>query len=214
MTIFAPVRPVRDGNMGYLPISPSYERAPAEPRVLPRTGIAVVGTGGVASGDYFRRMHLLQMGYQAFAVVLVVTVRQPAPYVELMREIQAGFGRTMTRLPEVFGVSRQTLYNWLKGDTPKPAHQEKLEQLAEAARVFSESGFKPTSPALDRMISQGKSLLQLLSEGADGREAAQKLMRIVQRGSEARAKLDELLGGRKARLEASDIGAPSLDEDA
>lgn len=39
-------------------------------------------------------------------------------------------------------------------------------------------------------------------------------MRIAQRGRESRAKLDELLGGRKARLEASDIGAPSLDEDA
>lgn len=203
--------------MGYMSISPLYERAPAEPRVLPRTGIAVVGTGGVANVDYFRHLHQLrlsQMGYQAVLVLVLDKLFEPPPYVALMQEIQAGFGRTMTRLPEVFGVSRQTLYNWLKGETPRPAHQEKLEQLAEAARVFSASGFKPTSPALDRTISQGKSLLQLLSEGADGREAAQNLMRIVQRGRESRAKLDELLGGRKARLEASDIGAPSLDEDA
>jgi transcriptional regulator with XRE-family HTH domain len=156
------------------------------------------------------------MGYQALLVVVVVPVQAPdsAPYAELMQVIKAGFGRTMTRLPEVFGVSRQTLYNWLNGETPKPAQQEKLKQLAEAARMFSKLGFKPTSLALDRTISQGKSLLQLLSEGADGRDAAKKLVRIVQRGNEARAKLDELLGGRKARLEASDMGTPSLDEDA
>ena len=201
--------------MGYMPVS--YERPSAEPRLLPTIG--AVGTGGVQSVDYYRhlhRLHLLHVGYRPFLVLVSVPQFEPtqARYADLMRVIQSGFGRTMSRLPEVFGVSRQTLYNWLKGETPRPAHQERLEQLAEAARAFSTAGFKPTSAALDRTVAQGKSLLQLLSEGADGREAAQKLMRIVRRGNEARAKLDKLLGGRKAKLMASDIGAPSLDEDA
>lgn len=99
-----------------------------------------------------------------------------APYAELMQVIKSGFGRTMSRLPEVFGVSRQTIGSWMKGETPKPVHQEKLRQLAEAARIFSALGFKPTSLALDRTITQGKSLLQLLSEGADGRDAAKRLV--------------------------------------
>jgi hypothetical protein len=185
----------------------------AASQALPVIGVA--GTGGVENGDYYRRMYLLPMGYQAFLVVVApVQAPNPAPYAELMQVTKTGFGRTMTRLPEVFGVSRQTLYNWLTGETPKPAHQEKLRQLAEAARMFSALGFKPTSLALDRPITRGKSMLQLLSEGADGREAAKKLVRVLQRGSKARAKLDDLLGGRKARLEASDMGTPSLDEDA
>jgi transcriptional regulator with XRE-family HTH domain len=200
-------------STGYRPVSAIHSHRPPASQLLPTIGAA--GTGGVESGDYYRRMYLLPIGYQAFLVVVApAQAPDPAPYTELMQVIKSGFGRTMTRLPEVFGVSRQTLYNWLNGETPKPAHQEKLRQLAEAARIFSALGFKPTSLALDRTITQGKSLLQLLSEGADGGNAAKKLVRIVQRGNEARAKLDEMLGGRKARLEASDVGTPSLDEDA
>jgi hypothetical protein len=118
----------------------------------------------------------------------------------------------MTRLPEVFGVSRQALHNWLDGETPKPAHQDKIRQFAEAARVFSALGFKPNSLALDHTISQGKSLLELLRDGGNGRDAARKLVRITRRGIDSRAKLDELLGGRIARPEVSDMGAPSLNE--
>jgi hypothetical protein len=191
-------------STGYRPVRAIHSHRPP---ALPTIGAA--GTGGL---DYYRR---IPMGYQAFLIV-VAPVQAPGstPYAELMQVIKTGFGRTMTRLPEVFGVSRQTLYNWLNGEMPKPAHQEKLRQLAEAARMFSALGFKPTSLALDRTITRGKSLLQLLREGADGREVAQKLVRVVRRGSEARAKLDDLLGSRKARLEASDMGTPSLDEDA
>ena len=136
-----------------------------------------------------------------------------SPFVDLMTEVKAGFGRTMSRLPEIFGVSRQSLYNWLDGETPKDVHHAKLEQLAAAARVFTELGFKPTSATLDRTVAQGKSLLQLLSEGADGKEAAKKLVRIVQRGADSRARLDALLGGRKARPDASDMGTPTFNEE-
>jgi transcriptional regulator with XRE-family HTH domain len=199
-------------STGYRPVPAIHSNRPPPSQMLPTIGAA--GTGGIESGDYYRRMYLLQMGYQAFLVVLApAKAPEPAPYAELMQVIKTGFGRTMTRLPEVFGVSRQTLYNWLNGETPKPVHQEKLKQLAEAARMFSALGFRPTSLALDRTITRGRSLLQLLNEGGDGREAAKKLVRIVQRGNEARAKLDDLLGGRKARLEASDMGTPTMDED-
>ena len=121
----------------------------------------------------------------------------------------------MSHLPAVFGVSRQTLYNWLSGEIPKEQHRDKLVQLAAAARVFIEAGFKPTPLTLERTVARGKSLIELLSEGADGREMGQMLVRIVQRGTAAREKLDAMLGDRKApRLDISDMGRPSLAEDA
>lgn len=193
-------------GIGYRPVPAIYSRVTIEARPLPLIGEA--GTGGLEGESYYR----LRLGYQPFVVVEVVKRQEHAPFAKLMQEVQAGFGRTMTRLPEVFGVSRQTLYNWLEGETPKQGHQAKLLQLAEAANVLSEVGFKPTSPSLDRIVSQGKSLLQLLREGADGRDTAKKLVSIIQRGSESRNKLDDLLGGRKARLEVTDIGTSSLDE--
>jgi transcriptional regulator with XRE-family HTH domain len=213
LVAFAPIDAAGEyAGSGYRPLPAIYGEPPASSgsgRPLPLFGGA--GTGGLESEAFFR----LRSGYQPFIIVELPAQVQPvAPFAKLMSDVKVGFGRTMSRLPEVFGVSRQTLYNWLEGETPKEAHHARLQQLAEAARVFTELGFKPTSLTLDRTVNQGKSLLQLLSEGADGREAAKKLVRVVQRGADSRSKLDALLGDRKARPEASDMGAPSFVEDA
>lgn len=200
-------------NALYKPIPAIYGRAPAaEGGPLPNFGN--VGTGGfeglnfVTSRQGYRR-------FQIMAVEPVVPAAPYAPYAELMDEVKAGFGRTMSHLPAVFSVSRQTLYNWLSGEVPKEQHRDKLVQLAAAARVFIETGFKPTPATLERTVARGKSFIELLGEGANGQEMAQKLIRIVQRGATAREKLDAMLGDRKApRLDASDMGRPALPEDA
>lgn len=191
----------------YRPVPEIHGHAPVLQRPLP---VPVVGTGGTANVLFVRQA----FGYPPYEVLEELQPIERAPYAELMRQVKAGFGRTLSRLPEVFGVSRQTLYNWLEGNTPKVVHQERLRQLAEAARVFADLGIKPTTSMLDRTVAEGKSFLQLMALGADGQETARKLIRIVQRGNDARARLDTLLAGRKARLSASDIGASALDEDA
>lgn len=190
----------------------AYRRpAVAEGHPLPAYGAA--GTGGVESVDFYNR----RPGYCVFVVVRGLEQSPPAPfapYAELMEQVKAGFGRTMSRLPEIFAVSRQTLYNWLGGETPKPNHQEKIVQLAAAARAFSQLGVKPTSDLLDRVVSNGKSFLQLLADGADGAETASKLVRLAKRSTDSKSKLDAILQGRKTdRPEVSDMGSPSLAED-
>jgi hypothetical protein len=191
----------------YRPVPAIYSRVQLIEQPLP---LQVVGTGGLARAQFVREA----FGYKPYEVLDHPQVVDEAPYAKLMGQVKSGFGRTMSRLPEVFGVSRQTLYNWLEGETPKVVHQERLRQLAEAAKVFADLGIKPTTPMLDRTVAQGKSFLQLMASGANGQEAAMKLIRIVQRGVDSRAKLDALLEGRKAKLSVSDIGAPALDEDA
>lgn len=170
------------------------------------------GTGGV-EGVHFV---VSRQGYSSYAIL----VTQPTsakdtytPHTDLMKEVKVGFGRTMSYLPAVFGVSRQTLYNWLNGETPKEQHQGKLIQLAAAARVFIEAGFKPTALSLDRTVAQGKSLVELIGQGADGREMAERLIRIEKRGVVAREKLNALLGNRTPlRPDVSDMGRPALNE--
>lgn len=168
------------------------------------------GTGGLAGVLFIRQ----GIGYQPYAVLEQCKPADDAPYAKLMDQVKAGFGRTMSRLPEVFGVSRQTLYNWLDGETPKPVHQKRLRQLAEAAQVFADLGVKPTTPMLDRTVAHGKSFISLLASGAEGKETAKRLIRVVQASGESRAKLEKLLAGRKARLAPADLGSPALDEDA
>ena len=191
----------------YRPTQAIANRTHAVDRPFP---YLVTGTGGLAGERFIRH----GMGYRPFEVLESIQPIVDAPYVKLMEQVRAGFGRTMSRLPEVFGVSRQTLYNWLDGETPKPAHQERLRQLAQAAQVFIDLGIKPTVLMLDRTVAQGKTLLQLLAAGGDGKESAKKLVRIIQRGSDASAQLDRLLAGRKAPVKAADLGTPAWDESA
>ncbi|WP_027994226.1 hypothetical protein [Simplicispira psychrophila] len=189
----------------YRPQSALISRVQAIQRPLP---YLEAGTGGLTIEPFIRQ----NMGYQPYVVLVPTQPVEAMPYTKLMAQVKAGFGRTMSRLPEVFGVSRQTLYNWLDGETPKPAHHERLTELAEAAQVFAELGIKPTTAMLDRTVVQGKSFLQLLANGADGKETAKQLIRIVQRASDSRAKLDNLLAGRKEKTTAADFGAAALDE--
>jgi transcriptional regulator with XRE-family HTH domain len=170
------------------------------------------GTGGIEDA----RFAVSRQGYSPFAILKTTpAIAQDAyaPYTDLMKEVKTGFGRTMSHLPAVFGVSRQTLYNWLNGETPKEQHHDKLVQLAAAARVFIEAGFKPNALCFERVVAQGQSFLELIAQGADGRETAERLVRIEKRGMAARAKLDALLGDRTpSRPSVSDMGRPALDE--
>ena len=196
----------------YRPAPAIYKRATAgDGGPLPCFGGS--GTGGVDS-VYFV---MSRPGYSSYAILKVEPAAAQetfAPYTDLMKEVKTGFGRTMSHLPAVFGVSRQTLYNWLNGETPKEPHQGKLVQLAAAARAFTEAGFKPTALSLERTVAQGRSFVELIGQGADGKETAEKLVRIEKRGTVAKAKLNALLGGRTpSRPDVSDMGRPAFNED-
>lgn len=206
--------PVDDINAHahYRPVPAIHRQATvAESGPLPYFGGS--GTGGV-EGVYFV---MSRQGYSPFAILKVELAKTPdsyAPYTDLMMEVKAGFGRTMSHLPAVFGVSRQTLYNWLNGETPKEQHQGKLVQLAAAARVFTEAGFKPTASSLERTVAQGKSFAELVGQGANGKETAERLVRMEKRGLAAREKLDALLGDRTpSRPDVADMGRPAINED-
>jgi len=205
--------PVADFNAYpyYRSVPAIHSRATvAEGRPLPCFGGS--GTGGIEGVQFV----LSRQGYSPYAILKIepTTTREIyAPYSDLMREVKAGFGRTMSHLPTVFGVSRQTLYNWLNGEIPKEQHQNKLLQLAAAARLFTSTGFKPTALSLDRTVANGKSFIELIGQGADGKGTAEKLIRIEKRGASAREKLDALLGDRSSpRPDVADMGRPAFNE--
>jgi hypothetical protein len=141
-------------------------------------------------------------GYQAIEVVqreLETTVANPPHFSSLIAQIEVGFGRATKRLPEIFAVSSPTFYSWLFGTkTPNEQYHAKLYALAAAAEVFKKAGLIPNPLDLDRTVINGKSLLELIAEGRCGEDTAERLLRILKRGIDSRAKLDEILGGRKA----------------
>jgi len=129
-----------------------------------------------------------------------------------MQEVQDGFGRTFSHLPAIFGVSRQTLYNWLKGENPKEIHLPKLEQLAAAAQIFAEQRVKVTAQALNRRLDRNLSFIELLAQGADGKSMAEKLIRLETTGQRKRQQLSELLGNAEIRDDEPDLIRRSFDE--
>lgn len=201
---FVPLTP-EFASVQYRPEPAIYQRANVEDRPWP---VREAGTGGIADAAFVRDAY----GYQLFQVLQQPNLCVETPFAKLMEQVKAGFGRTLSRLPAVFGVSRQTLYNWLEGETPKPVHHERIRHLADAAKLFQHLGVKPTTLMLERNLAKGKSFLELMAEGADGKETAKQLIRVVQRGGESRAKLDALLGGRKTVMSPADFGAQALDE--
>jgi hypothetical protein len=170
------------------------------------------GTGGNPDWYFWER----RFGYGAIAVGKSARpARAVSEAQQSMQTVREGFGRTMTCLPEVFGVSRQTLYNWLGGQkTPSPEYEDKIRHLAAASKRFMELGFKPTASHLKRSLAQGKSFLELVAAGGDGAMTADKLVKLVQRGQDSSARLEELLAGRRPSGRLTDALPPVMDDDA
>jgi hypothetical protein len=195
------------GANPFRPVPAMYVHVDVQDRPWP---VHQVGTGGLGTAFFYAHAP----GYQPFVLLLpAADAAASQPYADLMEQIKRGFGRTMSRLPRVFGVTRQTLYNWLAGETPRALHHEKLRQLAAAADVFTQAAYKPDAIALDRTLEGGKSILELIASGADGRVAAKKLVDLQRRGASARSKLDRLTAGRSPRDDTSVFSAPAVSDE-
>jgi hypothetical protein len=171
-----------------------------------------VGTGGL-------RTVLLctsPVGYRLFDVEYTSRLIDDAhdvTFASMMEKVKAGFGRNFSRLPSVFSVSRQSLYNWINGETPSERHKAKIAELSKAAQIFEKLAFTPTQTDLDHPLIDGKSFLELMAEGHAGAEHAEMLVRVSKRNLAALARLDALLGTDDTRPEALDMGTPAFKED-
>ncbi len=178
---------------------------------------AFTGTGGLVTVRFLTER---RQGYSLPGIELpepareVETTEELIDFAAMTALIRDVFGRSMSRLADIFGVSRQTLYNWLAGEVPNQRHQQKLREFAAGAQVFQELGLKLTPPMLSRTVSRGRSFFDLIAEGGDGAEAARKLTEIIRRAERDKTRLIATTGGRKAKPEQSDLGTPALDEKA
>jgi DNA-binding XRE family transcriptional regulator len=83
---------------------------------------------------------------------------------EQLAEVAETFSLNATQLARVFGVSRQTIYNWRKGEAIDTAHRPRLGSLHDLARRYRRHDPKPIGPALTWPdTTSGASLLDLLS---------------------------------------------------
>lgn len=132
---------------------------------------------------------------------------------EDLAQIRAIFKPAVSELANIFGVSRQAIYNWLGGEEPISLHTNKIRDLASAADVIAAEGIPITSHVLKRKITDGKSLFEIVRDGSSAKEGAQLLVRILRREQEQRRALDLRLANRvKPEVNPLDIGSPVINE--
>ena len=153
------------------------------------------GTGGLSNHTYV----LEKKGYRFINVIPAInnqTPSIPSTYTSLMEDIHEGFGRTFSHLSSIFGVSRQTLYNWLSGDNPKINHQQKIIELSTAANIFVARGFKPTTQNISRILTKGVSFKEFIKSGGAGKEAAEKLIQLESINTISKLKIQKMLSDK------------------
>jgi transcriptional regulator with XRE-family HTH domain len=83
-------------------------------------------------------------------------------------QIRDGLGLKMSELADIFGVSRQAVYLWLKGENLKNEYVQRVWHLNLIARQMQLAGIDRPEHFIHRPLSpEGDSLFQLLANGAN-----------------------------------------------
>lgn len=83
-------------------------------------------------------------------------------------QIRDRLGLRMSELADIFGVSRQAVYLWLKGENVKNEYIQRIWQLSAIAEQAQFSGINRPEHFIHRPLSSaGESLFQLLANGGN-----------------------------------------------
>ena len=182
------------------------------------TCACLVGTGGYATADYLAKRNdrgykLIQFNLtkQTSDVVLSTQVTQNS--VRNLARIREILKPTITELANLFGVSRQAVYDWQAGKPVAPENALRLEEFAKAAELLSAQQIQISSQVLRRKVLDGKSLLDALRSGGPVYDIAAALAQILDREGVQREKLAaRLIGRQRPVVSVDDVGIPLLNE--
>jgi transcriptional regulator with XRE-family HTH domain len=197
---------------------PDQNRAEYRPLTAPRFATAVlacaflVGTGGATTTNYLR--HRGDRGYRFPQVVipenLNANFREPAENLKLVRDV---FKFSISDLAHALNVSRQTVYNWMAGETPLPERTNRIDDLAQAADLITAHGLNMTAYASKRKLRNGKTLIEIVQEGGSAQNAVLNFIQIATEESNQHKLLQRKFVGRpRAKIEDAEFGIPKFEE--
>jgi hypothetical protein len=128
-----------------------------------------------------------------------------------LERIKSVLNLTMTELARSLGVSRQAPYNWIAGGTIKDENLSKLNELRSAADVLAAESFEVHPRLLHRKLPGGRTLLETVTSGGSGAEAARSLANMLKIEAEQRAALDKMFADRQSSKNAG-LGLPPLND--
>ena len=171
-----------------------------------------IGTGGELSLERLQRsvQQAQHMGF-AFEVTEVEQVRTPSENLSRIREV---LNPAVSDLATTFGVSRQSVYNWLNGEPVADENAAKLQDLAQAADVLAHEGVSINAALLKRKFSNGRTLMQVAQAGESARDAALMLVQIHKREAVQRKRMSARFANRAKTPASADFDLPASSDHA
>lgn len=171
-----------------------------------------VGTGGELSFEHLRRNpYQMQRIAPTVDVADVVPVRTPTEDLARIREV---LKPAVSDLAIAFGVSRQSVYNWLNGEPVADENAAKLQDLAQAADVLAHEGVAVNAALLKRKFANGRTLMQVAQAGESARDAALQLVQIHKRETAQRERMAARFANRAKTPPTADFDLPSANDHA
>lgn len=204
------------GYGGWIPertttgVAPTVVRLVGWVAALSAAAFSSIGTGGAQSLESLQRSTLQAMHMTASVdIVEAEILRTPAENLARIREV---LNPAISDLATTFGVSRQSVYNWLNGDAVAEDNAAKLEDLAQAADVLAHEGVVVNAALLKRKFANGKTLLQVAQAGESARNAAMMLVQIHKREAAQRERMSAKFANRAKTPASADFDLPLSSE--
>ncbi len=171
-----------------------------------------IGTGGELSlGHLQRSARHAQHAAPAVEVAEVEHIRTPSEDLTRIREV---LNPAVSDLATTFGVSRQSVYNWLNSEPVAEENAAKLQDLAQAADVLAHEGVAVKATLLKRKFANGKTLLQVAQAGESARDAALLLVQIHKHEAAQRERMNARSANRAKTPATADFDLPASNDHA
>jgi transcriptional regulator with XRE-family HTH domain len=174
--------------------------------------LTCIGTGGELSLEHLQRS--AQQARHMASVVGVAEVEQVRTPSENLSRIREVLKPAVSDLATTFGVSRQSVYNWLNGEPVADENAAKLRDLAEAADVLRHEGVSINAALVKRKFANGRTLMQVAQAGESAREAALLLVQIHKREAAQRERMHVRFANRAKTSPSADFDLPASNDDA
>jgi transcriptional regulator with XRE-family HTH domain len=174
--------------------------------------LSSIGTGGELSLEHLQRStHQIQLMAPRGEVADVAQVRSPTEDLVRIREV---LKPAVSDLATTFGVSRQSVYNWLNGEPVAQENAAKLQDLAQAADLLAHESIAVNPALLKRKFANGRTLLQVAQAGESARNAALQLVQIHKLEKAQRERMATRFANRGKTAPSADFDLPSASDDA
>ncbi|MGZ5199710.1 MAG: hypothetical protein ACXWC4_08045 [Telluria sp.] len=169
--------------------------------------LTCIGTGGELSFEHLKRN--TQQVLHLMPTVEVVGAEQARTPSENLMRIREVLNPAISDLATTFGVSRQSIYNWLNGEPVAEENAAKLQDLAQAADVLAHKGVTVNAALLKRKFAKGgRTLMQVAQAGESARDAALLLVQIQMREVAQRERINNRFTNRTKTSATADFDLP------